>query len=387
MRNIIIIFMALPVLLGCGHMHKRSSDYYYRQPLQYNDGIRVANLNKSGIDSTQIIRLTKLILNDSLRNVHSLLILKDGQLIYENYFAGKDQNHGKRLGYIHHTVNQLHDVRSISKSIVSACIGIALKNKMIGSIDEPIYKYFPEIKDSPAGTITVRQLLTMTSGLEWDEIGSYGSFFNSETQMHLRFNPIRYILKKPLAAKPGTQWNYSGGNTQLLAEIIYKTSGMRIDEFAEKFLFKPLGIKRYQWVNLTLKKIPAAASGLRTTSRDLLKFGLLYMNNGKWNDKQILDSSWTNESFISHIKRTNLEKYKIKDGGYGYQFWQYTDAINGHTIEITEAKGNGGQSIFFCKSLNLVVVTTGGNYNQVNDNPYVILSEYILTSIQQLKER
>lgn len=197
---------------GCCQTPKHAANYYYRAPQAYNDNIIVDDLFNVGIDSFEIVRLTKLLLNDSISNVHSLLIMKDNKLVYETYFAGKDQKHGKRLGYINHSINQLHDCRSISKSVVSACIGIALKNKIIGNVDDPIKTYFPEIKDSLKGAITIRHLLTMTSGLEWKEIGSYGNFFNSETQMDLRFNPIGYILKQEIHFKPGTQWNYSGGN-------------------------------------------------------------------------------------------------------------------------------------------------------------------------------
>lgn len=376
-----IISFLLFSISGCCQTPKHSINYYYSEPQVYNDSISVDNLASVEMDTAEIIKLTKLILCDSISNVHSLLIMKDNKLVYENYFAGKDQKHGKKLGYINHHADQLHDCRSISKSIISACIGIALKNKIIENIDDPIKKYFPEIKDSIKGAITIKHLLTMTSGLEWKEIGSYGNFFNSETQMDLRFNPIKYILKKKLLSKSGTEWNYSGGNTQLLAEIIQRMSGLKIDEFANKFLFLPLGIHQYEWINLSLKKIPAAASGLRLTSRDLLKFGLLYSNKGNWNGKQILDTSWADQSFMSFIERPDLNFYKIKEGGYGYQFWTYSDTLNGHSIDIIEAKGNGGQSIFFCNSLNLLVVTTGGNYNHANNNPFLILTKYILPSI------
>lgn len=378
---LVLISFVLSTIQGCCQTPKRTANYYYSEPQVYNDSIIVDKLSHVGMDSTEIVKLTKLILNDSISNVHSLLIMKNKKLVYENYFAGTDQKHGKKLGYINHSINQLHDCRSISKSVVSACIGIALKNKIIENIDDPIKKYFPEIKNSLKGAITIRHLLTMTSGLEWKEIGSYGNFFNSETQMDLRFNPIRYILKKNMLSKPGTEWNYNGGNTQLLAEIIQRKSGLQIDEFANKFLFSPLGIHQYEWINLTLKKIPAAASGLRLTSRDLLKLGLLYINYGNWNGTQIFDTSWVNQSFESFIERPDLKDYKIKEGGYGYQFWTYSDTLNAQPIILIEAKGNGGQSIFFCNSLNLLVVTTGGNYNQPHNNPYLMLTKYILPSI------
>lgn len=338
------------------------------------------------MDTSRIIRLTELILADSIPNTHSLLVYKDGKLVYENYFAGKDQKHGKRLGYIEHSADQLHDCRSISKSVVSACVGIALQKGMITSIDEPLEKYFPELQDctdSVKKKITIRHLLTMTSGLSWHEIGTYGSPFNPEIQMNLRFNPIRYVLKKSIDSVPGTAWNYNGGNTELLAEIIARQSGLTIDRFAEKYLFSQLDIQHYEWVPLVLDKRPSAASGLRLTSRDMLKFGILYMNKGKWNGAQILDSTWVEMSLKDHIDRTDLSKFDIKDGGYGYQFWTYSDTVGTKPINIIEAKGNGGQSILFCNSLNLMIVTTAGNYNRSHHPlyPYLMFTKYIIPAI------
>lgn len=386
MKNSLIFPTLLSLLFtgiqACGQSSKSSTQYHYTAP-QYNfDSLYTGNAADVGIDSSAIRRVTRLILNDSISNVHSMLIFKNDKLIYEQYFAGKDQKHGKKLGLIDHSADQLHDCRSISKSVVPACVGIALKQQLIKCIDDSIGRYFPEIKDSLMRTITVRQLLTMTSGLKWREIGSYGSFFNSETQMDISFNPVKYILHRDITAIPGTEWNYSAGNTQLLAEIIYRTSGMTIDKYADKFLFKPLGIDRYEWANLTFRHIPAAASGLRLTSRDMLKFGMLYLDSGNWKGRQILDSAWVKESFSSSVKRPDLSRFGIPAGGYGFQFWTSSYSLNNRMIDIAEAKGNGGQSIFVCRSLNLLLITTGGNYNKADSNPYVILTKYILPAVK-----
>jgi CubicO group peptidase (beta-lactamase class C family) len=361
----------------------RSTAYHYTKPIQYNDGLATDELVNVGMDSSRIVELTKRILADSFPNVHSLLIYKDGKLVYENYFAGRDQQHGKRLGYIEHSANQLHDCRSISKSVVSACIGIALQQGLINSIDDPITHYFPELQycsDSVKKTITIRHLLTMSSGLLWNEIGTYGSPFNPETQMSMRFRPARYILGRSMAAQPGTVWNYNGGNTQLLAEIITRKTGLPIDQFADSYLFKPMGITQYEWVNLVFKKEPSAASGLRLTSRDMLKFGLLYLNKGRWNGIQLLDSNWVAQSFTSRIERKSLG-FGIRNGGYGYQFWTYKDSVNAQPVNIVEAKGNGGQSVFVCSAYNLVMVTTAGNYNRPGGNPYAMLTKYVLPAV------
>lgn len=382
-KNGLLALFLLGQFTACSQEAVKPGRFYFSSPpSELSDSIKTGSLANAGIDSNIITALTDQILADSFHNVHSVLIVKDNKLVYENYFAGKDQHHGRKLGVIGHYTDQLHDCRSISKSIVAACIGIAIKNKLITSIDDPIGEYLEMVKNSPKGKITIKNLLTMTAGLDWEEIGHYSSFFNSENQMDLRFNPIKYILRKSQVEQPGITWHYSGGNTQLLAEIIKKVSGLNVYQYAEKFLFSTLGIKQSEWVQLTLKATPAAASGLRLTSRDMAKFGMLYLNKGNWLGKQIIDTSWIEQSFTPCVERTDLTKYKIKDGSYGYSFWLYTDTCKNRPVEIIEAKGNGGQSIFICRQYKLILITTGGNYNSSDDNGYLMLTKYVLPALK-----
>jgi len=369
-------------LTSCSQTHTRDTNYFYTPPRNLNDGISIDNIANSNIDSNIIVELTKLILKDTFPNIHSLLIAKDNKLIYENYFSGKDENWGWRLGYAKHDTNILHDIRSISKGIVSACIDIAIQQQKIKSIDDPIFNYLPnyiQFKTKENEVITIRHLLTMSSGLKWDEDIPHGTSSNDETNMERSSNPVEYVLGLPMETKPNTIWKYNSGGVQVLAEIIKSVSGDNIDKFAEKYLFKPLGIKEYKWTK-SHRNFPAAASGLRLTSRDLLKFGLLYLNNGKWNDKQILTESWVNETFKSQIIRDNNFPTK----GYSFLFWTETDTLKNKPFELIIARGNGGQRIFLNKELNLIVVITAGNYNKsgiVNDGQ-LALDKYILPAIR-----
>lgn len=312
-------------------------------------------------------------------NVHSILIYKNGKLAEEHYFTGKDRNGQKRLGFVAHDSLMLHDVRSISKSVVSACIGIAIQKKIIGSVNDSLKNYFPEIENENFRNITIRQLLTMTSGIEWKEIGNYGSPFNDEIRLNLSFRPLHFILKRSITGIPGKTWNYSAANTHLLAAIIERKSGMSIDKFAVENLFTPLEIRPFEWRKLYLSKIVAAASGLRLSSRDLGKIGLLYLNHGNWNGHQILDEKWADTSLKNLVERPNL-KVPVTEGGYGYQFWTYEIPYGGKLLPVSEAKGNGGQSIFISKENNLVVVITSGNYNcaKLVDQPLQIFKEQVL---------
>ena len=376
------IAICMTCFTGCSQTHTRDANYSYSIPQQLADGIKTGSIANSTLDSNKIIELTKLILKDSFPNIHSLLIAKDNKLIYENYFSGKDENWGSNLGYVEHDYNILHDTRSISKSVVAACIDIAVQQKKIKSIDDPVFNYLPyyqEYRTSQNEKITIRQLLTMSSNIQWDEDVPHGTSKNDETQMERSSNPVRYVLTRLMKPGSDSAWKYNSGGVQVLAEIIRSVSADNIDKFAEKYLFTLLGIKNYKWTK-SHRKFPAAASGLRLTSRDLLKFGLLYLNNGQWNGQQILSENWVNETLRTQVYREKLDTTK----GYSFLFWIETDSVETKTFDLIIARGNGGQRIFLHKASNLVVVVTAGNYNKkgiVNDGQRA-LDKFILPALQ-----
>ncbi|WP_259070202.1 serine hydrolase domain-containing protein [Mucilaginibacter sp. X4EP1] len=375
-----LAFCSALILLAFNNKHEQKVWRTTSKPGQLKDSIPTGTLINSGLDAEKIKNLTKLIQTDSIPNIHSLLIEKDGKLVYEQYFAGNDEVWGQKLGYVNHSVNDLHDVRSISKSVVSACIGIAIDQKLIKDIDQPVFSFFPEYsKYNTHGkkNITIRHLLTMSSGLNWDEENKDESK-NCESIMERSANPIDFILSRPLAATPGTIWNYNSGGTLLLAAIIKKVSGENIDEFATKNLFIPLQISNHQWVKMDGGD-PAAASGLRLRSRDLLKFGMLYLNHGVYGQSQILPSKWVDSTCVNAIKRPAEEG----PGGYGYQFWIDKVHIKGKDLEAVAAKGNGGQRIFILSTYHMIVVITAGNYGKsLRNDSQALFVKYIIPAIQ-----
>ena len=399
-RQYFILFaICLVWLTSCSQTHVRDTNYNYTTPKFLNDSIEIDNITKANIDSNKIIELTKLILKDSFPNIHSLLIAKDNKLVYENYFSGKDESWGWSLGYAKHDTNVLHDIRSISKSVVAACIDLAIQQQKIKNIDDPIFNYlsdYTQYKTPQNEKITIRDLLTMSSGIKWEENSvPHGTSANNETQMEKSKNPIKYVLSQPMDTLPGKVWNYNSGGVQILAEMIRNVSGLTIDNFADSFLFKPLGIKNYKWIRMqsdfssflehyfrkkNKSKFPAAASGLRLTSRDLLKFGLLYLNNGKWNNKQILSENCVTETLKTQILQDSKSS---STNGYSYLFWTQTSSINAEQLDLVIARGNGGQRIFINKKLNLIVVITAGNYNKkgiVNDGQ-AAMDKFILPAL------
>lgn len=386
--SLLSFMLASAVLFSCRQSHHRSTAYSYVKPAQLDDGIPVDAMYNAGMDTGRIVALTKLILADTYPNIHSLLILRHGKLIYENYFAGEDEiNGGAPVGYVNHTIDDLHDCRSVSKSFTGACVGIAVKQGFIKSIDEPIFPYFKAYAkyfDAAKRKITIRNLLTMTNGLEWNENMSYHDSDNSERQMDGSDDPIAFILSRKLTSTPGTVWNYCGGNAQLLGEIICKATGQKLDEFAEKNLFAPLGIKEYTWCSIPYhKNLPAAAWGLRLRPRDLAKFGLLYMNYGKWHNKQVLDSDWIKHSLNSEVSRPS-DNPNIRQG-YGFQFWIGQLVQHHYQTPIPSALGNGGQCIFFWRSMDILLVFTAGNYNQYVKNDADAVFGYIVPAVKEMR--
>ncbi len=373
MRAKVFFFPLLLLLLGgCSPTGK------HQAAAKSEEGIPFTSMTDAGIDTVMINKIDTAIRNGTYPNIHSLLIARHGQLLYEKYWTGKDQIWGDNLGTITHAKDSLHDIRSISKSIVSACIGIALQQGKIKSVRQKLFDFFPEYSVQDTGLkslLTIEHLLTMSSGLIWNEDISYDNPENSEIRMTNSPNQVEYVLSQAMEAPPGKLWKYNGGTTQLLAAIIEKTTGMKVDQFAKDYLFQPLGITTFQWIKYPGTDLPAAASGVRLRSRDLLKFGLLYYNNGKWNDKQIIPESWVEKSFEAHVQRPG--------GSYGYQFWLWRDTINNKPTPIVACVGNGDQRILFDHTHDLMVVTTAGNYNKWNieKNVYALLKDYIYPAL------
>ncbi|HEX2394250.1 MAG TPA: serine hydrolase [Bacteroidales bacterium] len=321
--------------------------------------IPTGSMKQAGMDSILLRMIDTAVINGTYPNIHSLLIARNNKLIYEKYWPGKDEKWATDIGIAVHEKDSLHDIRSISKSVVSACIGIALQQGKIKNVNQKVFDFFPEYSKYDSGLkslLTIQHLLSMTSGLIWNEEVPYTNPQNSEVRMIYSGNPIEYVLSQPMDVEPGKRWKYNGGTTQLLAEIIEKTTGKRIDKFAEEYLFKPLGINRYEWFLYPETDIPAAASGLRLRSRDLLKFGLLYFNKGSWNNQQIVPAEWVEMSFRPQIKMSNVVSY-------GYQFWLFDDTVMNKPVHVIACVGNGDQRILMDKENNLVIVATAGNYN------------------------
>jgi CubicO group peptidase (beta-lactamase class C family) len=193
--------------------------------------------------------------------------------------------------------------------------------------------------------------------------------------MDFASDPYRYVLEQPIVTPPGVKYRYSGGATQLLAAIIHRTTGQKIDEFARNNLFTPLGITNAEWVGMA-NGDPEAAAGLRLRPRDLAKIGQLILARGVWAGRSVVSADYIATSIAPQIQGTG-------NYFYGYQWWLGHSLVSGREVQWAAALGNGGQALFVIPSLDLCVVVTGGTYNDPARSmaPLDILNDYILPGV------
>jgi len=276
----------------------------------------------------------------SLASLHSLLILRHGRIVSETYFNGENATHS-------------YEIASVSKSIMSALVGIALERGYIESIHQVVSDLLPEPFEQAGSTkqrITVRDLLTMQAGLFWEP--------TAPLDMISLQHVVNDVVAGPLTYGAGVRFNYSTGLAHLASAVLMEVTGQTTCEFASETLFSPLGIAPEYWGQ--------DADGVHTggwfmyfTPRELAKFGQLYLQDGEWNGTPIIPSSWVKSS-LSH--QVSFDPFS----GYGYWWWlsSYWDAATNITYQIQSARGGGGQMIYLVPALDLVMVTTSDHAYQ-----------------------
>ena len=298
-------------------------------------------------------------------DIHSILIVKDGYIVAEQYYSDE------------YGPDDLHRVYSCTKSLTSALLGIASGKGLLGGLDQLMVDFFPEYEianmSDEKAAINIEHLLTMSAGLEWYELEyPYGDARNTFRDWSDSGGGVKYVLDRPMIAAPGEDYSYSTGTSHILSGILQKISGVRADSFALENLFTPLGIEEYYWP-IDQQGIAFGGSGVRLRPRDMARFGYLYLNNGNWDGTQIVPESWVQASQEKHMER----KY-IPDSYYGYQFWV-------SDYDTYSAVGFGGQWITIVPQDNLVVVFNNsfveGDGLQWN-TPERLLTTYILPSLR-----
>jgi CubicO group peptidase (beta-lactamase class C family) len=318
------------------------------------------------IDTAKIEELNRKIVTQTYKDIKSIVIIKEGKLLIEEYFNGANRN-------------SLHDTRSVGKSFASTLLGIAIRDKYIKSEIQTL-KEFYDLKtfqnySSSKDSITLQSLLTMSSTFEGSDMNQESP--GNEENMYPTNNWVDFTLNLPIdkTKVAGKQWDYFTAGVVVLGDIIHKSVPNGLEKYADKNLFQPLGISKYQW-QFTPQKVPNTAGSLQLRSLDYAKFGQLYKNKGTWNGKQILPQDWISKS-LSHQMTISEGEY------YGYLFWNKTYKVNGVDYEVYYSSGNGGNRIFIFKDQPIVIVITSTAFNTPYGHKQVdkIMQDYLITTI------
>ena len=348
-------------------------------PASRDDGWKVAAPASVGLDSAKLCALVPRFEAWTDADIHVVLVARHGTLVFEHYFKGADERWGRSLGVVDFAPDVKHDLRSITKSVTSLLLGIAIDRGWVPGIDAPVLSLLPQYADlrsTEKDRITLRHLLTMSAGLKWDENIPYSNPDNSEIQMDRAPDPYRYVLTRPVDTPPGAIWNYSGGGAALISAVLHQATGKTEDVLAQQLLFDPLGISDVAWVHYPANGEPMAASGLAMRPRDLAKLGQLVLNHGAWDGRQIVSAAWIDASIAPQIQGAQLYFY-------GYQWWLGRSLVNLHQIDWAVGYGLGGQRLFIVPQLDMVVLVMAGLYHSDMQGlaPLQVLNRYALAAV------
>ena len=305
-------------------------------------------ISQSEFDHTQIENLNRKIAEKSFKNITSIIVIKNGKLILEEYFNAASRS-------------TLHDTRSVGKSFCSALMGIAIEDGFIKSEFQTLKDFYKletfKNHTSRKDSVTLKSFLTMSSAFEGSDMNETSP--GNEENMYPTKNWVTFALDLPMDSSKtiGKNWDYFTAGVVILGDLLNKTIPGGLEKYADKKLFKPLGISKYEW-QYTPQKVVNTAGGLKMSALDLAKFGQLYSDSGKWHGKQILPSEWVQKSLSRQIQiPENENEY------YGYLFWNKTFTVDKSEYEVFYSSGNGGNKIFIFKNEPVVVVITSTGFN------------------------
>ncbi len=319
-----------------------------------------------------------------LRDAHAVAVARNGRLVLDRYFTGGDDAWGQHLGIVAFRPDTLHDLRSVTKSIVGLLYGIALADGQVPPLDAPIYASFPEYADlanDPARrAITIGHALGMSMGLQWDEMSlPYTDPRNSEIAMELAADRYRFVLEQPVVEPPGERWIYSGGAVALIGAVLARGTGKSLADYASERLFGPLGITDFGWAT-GRDGVLSAASGLRLGTHGLLRIGAMLADNGRWQDRQVVPRDWLAASWQPLLPSFDGIMY----GRLWYVGSAHVPAFDAPQSFVA-GFGNGGQRLFVMPSAGLACVVFSGAYDQMESwmTPSRIWWEIILPNLRE----
>ncbi len=326
--------------------------YEYIIPQPVDALIETATLEDVGLNRS-LLGFMDSINNGAYEHIHSIIITKNKKLVFEEYF------HGYHRDY-------LHDIRSAFKSITSLMVGKAMMKNSKLKLNNTILEYYPEYKitDTQKKNITVHHALEMSSGLKNED----------EDKMQWENDDwVKYKLDHPMIDKPGEKYVYSDGGINLLSGVLQKSTKQYLPLFIQKELLTDLGIDKFQMLTSPVGR-GYLAGQFYLRPIDFTRFGLLMLNKGKWNEKQIITESWIEESTQPKIQPH-----------HGYLWKLFERNVGGKQIKTIEAWGNGGQFLVIIPEIDMTITFTGGNYNLyplMEEKPFEIIDKYILPAVE-----
>ena len=347
--------------------------YRYRPPADLHDGIAVGDIADTVLGRDAATRIVRGILDGTWADVHAILLYKDGKLVLEEYFYGYD-------------INRTHQLRSATKSVVSAVAGSAVLAGALRGADEPVlagmrYPIYAN-PDARKQRITLGDLLTMRPGLDCDDHSATSP--GRETVIDEQPDWVKATLDLPILSMPGMEGHYCSGAVAVAGRLTENATAQSLPEYAHAHLFGPLGIRRQDWRwNYTLTNENREYSQIHLRPRDMLKLGILYANGGVWQGKRILPAEWV---------RASLNAQSRVDGtDYGYFWWRpwirVATLAGEQRVTYDAAQGNGGQKIYLFPQFGLVAVITAGAYNAQTPSNALMASAVLPTLLSPSQER
>lgn len=348
----------------------------------------VSTPDKLGLDTSMLSQLDADIAAGKYGNTDSLLIVRHGQIAFDRAYPhdydkiyaeqaktasalnphdfGGPYNYFNPWWHPYYRRGELHSLQSVTKTITSITIGAALARGEFPSIDTPVLKYFPggtvANVDERKRRMTVRHLLTMTAGLDWNESLPYSDPKNTGTLMEAGSNWVQYTIDRPMSDEPGARFNYNSGATMVLAHIFRQATGQDLEEYAAKHLFAPLGIVSYFWKRAP-EGLPDAEGGLYLDRHDLAKIAYLYLKNGAWDGKQVVSAAWVKESLTPAIAVSRSGQKQGSGVQYGFKWWLYPYGKDDPRLAFG-GSGFGGQVPLAIPEYDLVLVVNAWNVSR-----------------------
>lgn len=368
----LISLLLLPAIASTG----LAASPVYQPPATKGDGWAVGDAGGKGWNLDRFVELEKAIVKGEFPTVTSVLVAKDGELVYERYF-----NEGGP--------EALNDVRSASKSVTALLVGAAIDRDLIQSAQAKVYRYFPDEQpwrrlDPRKQGFTLEDLLTMSSLWECNDESQFST--GNEERMYLSENWTQFALnlpikgfapwmKRPEESPHGRAFSYCTAGAFLLGAVLERATGKPLSEFSAEVLEQPLGIVRSQW-NRSSEGVGMGGGGTRYRSRDLAKLGQIAADGGRWQGRQIISERWINASLSVHAQARD-------DAEYGYLFWRFRFPLRGRDQGVWAMSGNGGNYVFVLPEEKLVAVVTRTSYNQrgAHQQTQKIFGDYILKAM------